>query len=128
MTGKEIITKFHNIGDAELSLADTQWLIQNIDQAIREKESLPVDCQVMQKTADILKRFIDEPVKYIDVMKCDEKIRQIRLLFCKGHKSEKHLEDIEVYFSILVNIMLNERRAFDDAVKRLHLDVSRFTA
>ena len=39
MTAKEIITKFQNIGDAELSLADTQWLIQNIDKAINEAKN-----------------------------------------------------------------------------------------
>ena len=50
MTGKEIITKFHSIGDAELSLADTQWLIRNIDEAINKAKT-----PVMPKIAEIPK-------------------------------------------------------------------------
>jgi len=47
-TGKEIITKFHSIGDAELSLADTQWLIQNIDKAINStKQAGQVEPEVI---------------------------------------------------------------------------------
>lgn len=60
-TGKEIITKFHSIGDAELSLADTQWLIQNIDKAINStKQAGQVEPEVMVKLADILQILDDE--------------------------------------------------------------------
>lgn len=49
-TGKGIITKFHSIGDAELSLADTQWLIQNIDKAINStKQAGQVEPEVSQE-------------------------------------------------------------------------------
>lgn len=86
-----------------------------------------VDLPVIKKPAETLERFIGEPVKYTNIGICKEKVAQIRNLFCEGHTSEKQLEDIEMYFGILMNIMLNERRAFDDAVKRMHKDISRFS-
>lgn len=121
----EIALKYTEMFQREYPKKDlheiTEALANEIEQAIQ------VEAKVIVKTAETLDRFIGEPVKYIDINICKEKVAQIRNLFCEGHTSEQQLQDIEIYFEILINIMLNERRAFNDAVKRMHKEVSRFS-
>lgn len=85
-----------------------------------------IETEVIKKPADI-DEFIGNKIKYTDVNACKQRIARIRQLFCEGHESEKEMKDIELYFGILINIILNNREAFDDAVKRMHGDISRFS-
>lgn len=73
-----------------------------------------------------LEAFIGKPVKYSSVIVCRERISYIRQLFCDGYVSEKVMLDIEIYFNILVSIILNEKSAFDNAVKRLRYNPEGF--
>lgn len=64
-------------------------------------------------------KFLGKKINYTDIYKCKVKVREIKNLFCKGYEAERELEDIEIYLGVLENIILNEKRAFDDALKRL---------
>lgn len=64
-------------------------------------------------------QFLGKEIKHEDIYKCVTKVKEIRILFCEGRESEKELKDIEFYFSVLLDIYLNEKRAFDDSVNRL---------
>jgi hypothetical protein len=97
MTAKEIITKFHSIGDAELSLADTQWLIKNIDDAIREAQrQVSVEPEVKVQIAEIIDKLITgneiAKLKYLDknpemYIRCQGGITSLNILKKKLQES-----------------------------------------